>query len=60
MNTLGQRIAYYRKAANLTQPELVRVEGADGSTVISRCEPPAAQLVGGEEFYTKYCVHFVF
>ena len=34
MNTLGQRIAYYRKAANLTQAELVRVEGADGSTGI--------------------------
>ena len=26
MNTLGQRIAYYRKAANLTQAELAEAE----------------------------------
>ena len=33
MNTLGQRIAYYRKAANLTQAELLHVVSADGEEV---------------------------
>lgn len=33
MNTLGQRIAYYRKAANLTQAGLLHVVSADGEEV---------------------------